>query len=172
MSLKSTKDIDIERHPELWSKEIVTAVENLKEGKLGAKRKLKKFVNREITYKYYEELVERYKDANKKKGTYIFGHPIKEWLPVLQFFLIDFAIYGVLSQIKNPNNWTYGSVIYLLISFFLYHYSNVDEKEQKDYEIVELKREIYKLKEISKSDKAYIEFFEKELDKRINSQQE
>ena len=87
------------------------------------------------------------KKEKTKHELYLFGYPIKEWLPVLQFFLIDFAVYVVLSQIKNPNIWTYGSVIYLLISFLLYYYSNVDEKQQKDREIAELQHKIYNLKQ-------------------------
>ena len=56
MSLKH----DIEEYPEMWSKEIVSAVEDYKNGKRNSERKLRKFVNREISEYYYNELIERY----------------------------------------------------------------------------------------------------------------
>ena len=61
MSLKA----DIEQYPERWSKEIVAAVEDLKNGKWNAKRKLRKFVNREISQHYYNELIARYSSQHK-----------------------------------------------------------------------------------------------------------
>ena len=56
MSLKH----DIAEYPEMWSKEIVAALEDYKNGKRNSKRKLRKFVNREISEHYYNELIERY----------------------------------------------------------------------------------------------------------------
>lgn len=56
MSLK----YDIEEYPEMWSNEIVAAVEDYKNGKWNSERKLRKFVNREISEYYYNELIQRY----------------------------------------------------------------------------------------------------------------
>jgi len=170
MSLKNTNDIDIERHPELWSKEIVTAVNNLRKGKLGAKRKLKKFVSREITYEYYAELIERYsgqKKAKAKRELYLFGYPIKELLPVLQFFLSVGSIGIILSSAQNTI-WVQVASAYLLLSYCLYHYSVNDDKQQKDLEIAKLKHKIYVLQEGEKSNKHIIELLEKELENTQN----
>ena len=55
MSLKH----DIEQHPDFWSKEIVAALEDYKNGK--SEKKLRKFVDREISENYYSELIKRYR---------------------------------------------------------------------------------------------------------------
>lgn len=56
MSLKH----DIEEYPEFWSKELVAALKDYKNGERNSKRKLRKFVNREISEHYYNELIERH----------------------------------------------------------------------------------------------------------------
>lgn len=104
MSLKG-KCMDIEEYPEMWSKEIIAAVENLKKGKRNSEKKLYKFVKDKTINKYtYKELIERHKDAKKEKELYISGYPIKEWLPVLQVILIivSLAVIGNSIIIKNP----------------------------------------------------------------------
>ena len=172
MSLKH----DIEEYPEMWSKEIVAAVEDYKNGKWNSKRKLRKFVNREISEYYYNELIERHKGANKtqkekkrkKDEIYLNGYPIKEYLPILFFFSVIAAIYIIFSAIKNPNFWVEASAIYLLIAFFLYYYSNTSDIESKDHEIAQLKQEISKLESIRECDKHIIELLEKEVEQIKN----
>lgn len=56
MSLK----LDIEEYPWEWSKELVAAVENYKNGERNSEKKLRKFVNREISEHYCNELIQRY----------------------------------------------------------------------------------------------------------------
>lgn len=57
---------EIGKHPFLYSKELIATVEDLKNGKWGAKRKLRKFVNREISEHYYNMLIEEYCGAKNK----------------------------------------------------------------------------------------------------------
>ena len=61
MSLKH----DIEEYPNMWSKEIVAALENYKNGEINSKKKLRKFVNREISEHYYNVLIERHAFAHR-----------------------------------------------------------------------------------------------------------
>ena len=56
MSLK----YDIEECPWAWSKELVAAVEDYKNGKRNSKKKIRKFVKREISEHYYNELIKMY----------------------------------------------------------------------------------------------------------------
>lgn len=53
-------EFDIEEYPEEWSKEIVKALEDYKNGERNSEKELRKFVNREISEYYYNELIERY----------------------------------------------------------------------------------------------------------------
>jgi hypothetical protein len=164
MSLKH----DIEEYPEMWSKEIVAVVEDLKNGKRNAKRKLRKFVNREISPYYYNELIERYKKPKKEKKQrvlYLFGYSLGEWMPVLLFFSVVGAVGIIGEAIGEYNIWAIISAVYLLTAFLLYHHSSTEEKQQKEREIAELKHEIYNLKDTIKGNKFIIELLEKELDK-------
>ena len=104
------------------------------------------------------------KEKNKRK-LYIFGHTIEEWLPVLYFFINLGAVGVVIYSIKEQSFLTTASLGYLLISFFIYHYSNTEDKQEKDYKIAELKREIEGLKSAEKDNKIIIELLEKELEK-------
>ena len=79
MSLK----LDIEEYPEAWSKELVAVVNDLKKGKLFAKWKLRKFVNREISEYYYHELIYRY-----RKDSYVNS----DTLPFLAKLLIAVVV--------------------------------------------------------------------------------
>lgn len=108
----------------------------------------------------------------KKRGLYIGGYPIKDYLPILFFFSIIGAICVILSAIEKPNLWIEGSVIYLLLLFFLDHYGNTSDIQYKDHEIAELKQEIRKLESIRESDKHIIELLEKELGKAKESSQD
>lgn len=80
---------DIEEHPEMWSKEIVAAVENYINGKWNAKRILRKFVNHEISQSYYNELIERHSFShhiNKEKRNRKISENIKAILAVIILF--------------------------------------------------------------------------------------
>ena len=77
---------DIEEYPEMWSKELVAAVEDLKNGKRNAKRNLRKFVNREISPYYYTKLIERYKDVPQEP--YKMSNTTKNLIALCVFIII------------------------------------------------------------------------------------
>ena len=61
MNLKlSSLYLSIEEHPYVYSQELLDAFEDYKNGKSNAKRKMRKYVNKEISEKYYNELLEKY----------------------------------------------------------------------------------------------------------------
>lgn len=77
MSLK----FDIDEHPYMWSEKIVSAVEDYKNGEINSKRKLRKFVDREISEYYYNELIERHRVChliNKEKRERARTQKVKE----------------------------------------------------------------------------------------------
>lgn len=154
--------------PSKQTKEFLDAVEDLKNGKRNAKRKLYRLVkNGKISIQDYEELIEKY-----KKEIYLFGYPIKDYRPIATFFSVITAISIILSTIENPNFWESISLLYLGLSFFLYHYSNSTDKQDKDTEIAQLKQEIRRLESCRKSDKHIIELLEKELERANNNSQQ
>ena len=168
MSLKA----DIEKYPNLWSKELVAVIEDLKKGKMGAKRKLRKFVNKEISEHYYNELIERYqgiKHEKKNWHTPIYGIPLNGntlfiALYILAFIAASCVLSDALSIHKN-NIWVNCSLGFFILSGFLYHYSKATDIEDKDRKIAELNQRIHTLEDSSKSDKIVIELLEKELEK-------
>lgn len=105
----------------------------------------------------------------KKHEIYIFGYPLKGYLPIILFFSVAGAISIILGAIEEPNFWVEGASVYLLIVFFLYNYSTSSEIQSKDYEIAKLMQEIKKLEDMRKSNEFIIELLEKELDKAHDS---
>lgn len=142
-------DLDIEKHPEEWSKELAEAVENYKNGKRRSKRKLRKFVNSEINQYYYNELVERYSslhNINKDKKEQEIFRKIKEWFcGGLAFWVLleGFArsLIFVLSE--------YGkglAVWYLILWFLALKYASSSKEAKKRFHLLKertsnLKRE-------------------------------
>ena len=84
-----------------------------------------------------------------KRELYIGKYPFSQYIPVIFFISIIAAIGVLLSSVEN-NVWTIGSAVYLLLAFFLYHYSNNEDKLQKDNEIAELKQKIKKIEETTR----------------------
>ena len=121
MSLKH----DIEEYPEMWSKEIVAAVEDYKNGKRNSKKKLRKFVNREISEYYYNELIERYSTfhrINKDKKDRELSRKIKSVLSVaiLWISMLCGLVYVIEQHGKSAAVW----YISLWIWAFSYALSN------------------------------------------------
>lgn len=98
-----------------------------------------------------------------KRKLYLFGYPIVEYVPILSFFFIIGAISIIIYAIDEDNILAQGASLFLSITFFIYHYSNTEDKRDKDNEIANLKAEIYKLKELSEGDKKYIKILEEKL---------
>ncbi|MBQ4145304.1 MAG: hypothetical protein IJD36_01630 [Clostridia bacterium] len=107
--------------------------------------------------------LKKQKEKNKRE-LYLWGHPIKEYIPIFEFYLIIGSIGIIISYVKD-NIWARGACIFLLLSFFLYHYSNTTDIEHKDNEIASLRQKIRNLEEIKDSDKHIIEMLEKKLEK-------
>ncbi len=159
----------------LLNKDISDAVEDLKNGKKHAKRNLYKFVYfRRINERMYKELVKRFYKVNvrkKKKELWLFGYPIKDYVPILFFFSIIGAIGIILTSIENHNFWVEASTIYLLLAFSLWHYSTTDGIQRKDFEIADLKREVRNLEDIIEGNKNIIMLLEKEIENKGNNSQ-
>lgn len=96
---------------------------------------------------------------------------IEEYAHILFFFSIIGAIGIILSALEKPNLWVKGSVIYLLIAFFLYHYSITSDIESKNYEIAQLIQEIRKLESIRDADENIIKLLKQE-NERLEKHQE
>ena len=61
MSLK----LDIDEYPHAWSKELVDALQDYKNGERNSENNLRKFVNREISEHYYNVLIERHRTTHR-----------------------------------------------------------------------------------------------------------
>ena len=140
---------DIEEYPEMWSKEIVAAVEDYKNGKWNSKRKLRKFVNREISQYYYNELIKRYAFShrtNRAKRDREVSGKVKKIISYTLFYLSVIIAICILVDavviVKN-NFWVSISAGYLFLLAFSYHYDTT-ETERKN---TELKRENELLRE-------------------------
>jgi hypothetical protein len=155
--------------------DIADAVEDLKNGKRNAKRNLYKFVYfRRMSKHDYKEIVKRYNKVNirkKKHEVSLFGVRIKEYIPVLFFFSIIGAIGCIVCEIDPDNLLAMGSAIYLLIAFFMYHYSNTQDLQDKDYKIAELNQEIRKFEVSKECFELDIQLLKNELEK-VQAQQE
>ncbi len=172
MSLKGVTSA-AELHNAKRNQEFILAVAYLKLGKRNAKRKLYKCVKKgTISYKYYEELIEKYRPKTKekrKRELWFFGYPIKEYLPLLHFLLCHLAAYIILESADIDNIGVGISSLYLATSFFLYFYSNEQEKQNRNREITNLRREINQLENTRAGDKFYIELLEKQLENKKNN---
>lgn len=149
--------------------DIADAIEDLKNGKRHAKRNLYKFVYyRRMNKQDYKEIVKRYNRSNIPKKIIC----LRNFTAIIFFFSIITAISIILDAIKKPNYLITGTVAYLLLTFFLYHYSNTSNIENKDIEVANLKQEIKKLENIKENDKLVIKLLEKELETIKNNTQE
>lgn len=144
MSLKH----DIEEYPDMWSKEIVAALENYKNGEINSKRKLRKFVNREISEHYYNVLIERHAfehRINKAKKERERSQRRKDVLFSILSFII---LFGSMATTLGEIVVRYGKGI-AFIYFFLWicAIDYVVEKDKKSKQIEKLERENEYLKE-------------------------
>lgn len=105
------------------------------------------------------------KTKKEKRERYLFGYPIKEYIPILHVFFIHTAIFVLSDNIDMDNFWVMLSVLYLGCSFALYFYSNEQDKEKHKSEIAELNKKISLLEYLSESDKQTIELLKNELEK-------
>jgi len=113
------------------------------------------------------------KKIKKKKELYLFGSPIKDYMPIVFFFSVITAISIIISTIGEYNHWARISAIYLGICFVLYYCSSESDKQDNNYEIAQLKQKIRTLESNKQCDKNIIELLEKELAKaQDNSHQE
>lgn len=116
-------EYDIEEFPELWSQSLVDAVENYKNGERNSARKLRKFVKREISQCYYDELIERYgafHHINKEKRKRKEVRKIKSIIAASVIFLSHFFVFGYVAI-------EYGKTIaigYMLLSFWSFSHIN------------------------------------------------
>lgn len=154
MSLKH----DIEEYPEMWSKEIVAALEDYKNGKRNSKRKLRKFVNREISEYYYNELIKRYAffhRTNRAKRDRTRTRKIKSVLCIV------IAIAVMLSATESALEYllvTYGEecailyfFLYIWAIFYAFAYNpNSDKITKLELENEVLKERIETYKEVNK----------------------
>lgn len=145
--------------------DIADAIEDLKNGKRHAKRNLYRFVyGRRMSKQDYKEIVKRY---NKLNVTNKFVYYLNEYADIFFFISIIAAIGIILSAIKNHNFMVTASVIYLLLAFFVDHYSHASDIENKDHEIAQLKQEIRKLeKELETAKNTTLESCAKSYEKQ------
>lgn len=144
MSLKH----DIEEYPNMWSKEIVAALENYKNGELNSKRKLRKFVNREISEHYYNVLIERHAfehRINKAKKERERSQRRKD---VLWSIVSIIVLFGSMAITLGEIVVSYGKGI-AVIYFFLWicAINYITEKDEKSRRIESLERQNEFLKE-------------------------
>ena len=152
MSLKH----DIEKYPEMWSKEIVAALKEYKNGKRNSKRKLRKFVGREISQHYYNELIERHGFShrmNQAKNERKRLQKIKHTLYSVAAFIILFSSMAyTLSFILSEYDKS-GAILYFFLWLWAIDYAL--EKDAKSKRIEELERENERLKEKLKTSEAH-----------------
>ena len=152
----------------LLDKDIADAVEDLKNGKRKSKSNLYKFVVfRRMSKEDYKEIVERYYKVNARNKKYtvcLWGHPIREFIPIIFNLSIYLALYILLNEINTDNLLNIISLLYLGCAFSLYYCFATREKEDKASEIAALKREIRNLESIRESDKDIIELLKKQLE--------
>ena len=153
MSLKH----DIEMYPEMWSKEIVTAVEDYKNGKRNSKRKLRKFVNREISEHYYNVLVERYAFShrmNRAKTERERKQKIKEvFCMALSFVVLLGSMATTLGEIVVRGEKG-AALVYIVLWFWAIEYAIGSDSKSKQISRLELENKILKerLKNYERSD--------------------
>lgn len=148
--------LSIEEHPEEWSKEVVAALDDYKNGKRNSKRRLHKFVNREISEYYYNELIEKYAffyRTNRAKRDRETKRKIKSVLCIIT------AIAVMLSATESALNYlldTYDSeiaVLYLFLYIWAIFYAFTYDPNSNKIAKLELENEILKNSlEISKTD--------------------
>lgn len=148
------------------------AIDDLAKGKKKAKKRLYKYVKKGmLSAEVYTELIEKFEKKKGKREFYLFGYPIKEYIPILFFFSIMGAIGCIVCEIDPDNLLALGSALYLLIAFFMYHYSNTQDLQDKDYKIAELNQEIRKFEVSKECLELDIQLLKNELEK-VQAQQE
>lgn len=129
MSLK----FDIEEFPEKWNKEIVAAVEDYKNGKRNAKRKLRKFVNREISEHGYNELLLRYSDLYRKSKNIRYEEQAKKIKDVFLSSASLLVLFGSMSSALGDLIVRHGkgsAVLYFFLWLWSLNYAvSTDSKE-------------------------------------------
>lgn len=106
------------------------------------------------------------------KKLYIGGYPIKAYIYILFFFSVFGAIGIIEYAIGEHNVWARFALLYLLICFSLYHYSNATDKEDYKKQISRLNQKIRSLEDSIASDEQIINMLEKELEKTQNAKQQ
>lgn len=105
------------------------------------------------------------KTKKEKRELYLFGYPIKGYIPILYFFSVIAAVNVVLESLDKDNFWVMLSIFYLGCSFAYYFYFNEKDKEEHKSEIAELNKKISHLEYLRESDKQTIKLLTKELEK-------
>lgn len=149
MNLKiSSLNISIEEHPYVYPQELIDALEDYKNGKRNAKRRMYKYVNKKISEKYYNELIEKYgffHRMNKAKLERKRKQKIKEALCVPLALIVLFgSMLITLGEIvvrdgKGP------ALVYIVLWFWALDYAF--QKDSKSKTITKLQFENEMLKE-------------------------
>ena len=146
MSLKH----DIAEYPEMWSKEIVAALDDYKNGKWNSKRKLRKFVNREISEHYYNELIERYAffhRTNQAKRERERSRKIKRVLCIV-VSIVTMFFSGLCTLVYLVEEYGEGIAFwYVLLSLFSFSYITSASSEEDEKKISRLVTENELLKD-------------------------
>ena len=144
MSLKH----DIAEYPEMWSKEIVSAVEDYKNGKWNSKRKLRKFVNREISEHYYNELIERYAFFHRMNRAKRERERARKIKSVISVVTILFSWLCTICYLIERDQGHFAFWYFLLWAWaFFYALSSSDDeikKLKRENELLKERLEIYK----------------------------
>ena len=160
-------EFDIEEYPEEWSKEIVKALEDYKNGEKNSEKELRKFVNREISEYYYNELIERYGGIhriNKDKKERERLRNIKRRLCIAASIII---LLSSMAETLGVIVLKYGEGIafwYLLLWLWACHFISEDSSEENrkrirklDFENERLKDELAVYKHANKELEAKLE---------------
>ena len=107
----------------------------------------------------------------EKRELFFNGHPVKEYTPILFFFSIIAAIGIIGNAIGEANFWEGLAITYLLIAFFVYYYSNTEDKRRADYEIVELNKKIRMLESEIEGNELIIKLLKKDIERLQDNSQ-
>lgn len=123
MSLK----LDITDYPELRSKELTIAIENYKDGKRNSKRRLRKFVNREISEHYYNELIEKYSFSHRVNRAKRDKEIKNELYGVASFLILLGSMANTLAYVLEQHGKGM-AVVYFFLWFWAINYASSSEK--------------------------------------------
>ena len=105
------------------------------------------------------------KKEKRKHDIYLFGHPIKEYLPILFLFSLVWSMSVIVEAIGEHNHLARFAFLYLGCSFGLYYYSNISDKEEHSFDVSRLNKKIRMLEISNETKKTTIELLEQELEK-------